>query len=378
MKPAMLLDRIMHWQRLLDRAVGTRPTGAAKTNHLSTGDGRTSEFPGVQKVSQELIDTLQDFLKDQASFPSQNGRSPVSKQLLLPAPPSKDPGSSSVQQEAYEQYGTPDRFSSEYGSQCTSLEDLMSDTGTSPSRSAETYSEYSDQQYDKQSRLEDFNSISDASSTSSLPSLDQSRKPSMELVIFDGGEQEDQQGQGTSDSFDGLKNCWELVLFETTNKQEQTPPQLPNGRSESSVPPHQCNPFLDDIPPVVPLTSTNSNPTFTSNNNQANFADFHTVPPTFSAQNPNQDTTAPYFSSQSSAETNMAPTFCGQNLDWPSTTTTFSPRNQILAPTFSAHNPSPPTISPTFSTQSSTETNAAPTFPSHLLDYFSRTKTVSP
>ncbi|VFQ89450.1 unnamed protein product [Cuscuta campestris] len=34
MKPAMLLDRIGHWQRLLERAIATRPTGPAKANRL--------------------------------------------------------------------------------------------------------------------------------------------------------------------------------------------------------------------------------------------------------------------------------------------------------------------------------------------------------
>ncbi|KAJ7964797.1 clathrin coat assembly protein AP180 [Quillaja saponaria] len=479
MKPAMLLDRIMYWQRLLERAVGTRPTGAAKTNRLvqislyaivqesfdlyrdisgglallldsffhlqytscvnafqacvksskqfdqlcdfytlckSIGVGRTSEYPSVQKVSQELIETLQEFLKDQSSFPAQNGRSPVSNHLLLPAPPSKDPGSSSGQQDAYnEQFGTPDRFSSEYGSQCTSLEDLMSVTeaGTSPSRSAETYSEYSEL-YDKQSRLEDFNSTNDAASTDSLPPPDQARKPSLELVIFEGWDQEDQQMQGTSDSFDGLKDCWDLVLVETTNKPEQTPnggfepSTMGNLYDQSSVSPHQYNPFLDDIPQVTPPTTTNTNPTFTTTGNQANFADFfgeaptsQTAAPTFSAQNPNQATVAPTFSaqtetngaltfrshnldnlsttttfnprnqvmvptfsSQSSAEINVAPTFHRQNLDNLSTTT-FSPRNQILeriAPTFFAQNLDETMVAPTFSARSSTETNVAPTF----------------
>uniref|UniRef100_A0A164ZJK2 ENTH domain-containing protein n=1 Tax=Daucus carota subsp. sativus TaxID=79200 RepID=A0A164ZJK2_DAUCS len=34
MKPPVLLDRITNWQRLLDRAIGTRPTGVASTNRL--------------------------------------------------------------------------------------------------------------------------------------------------------------------------------------------------------------------------------------------------------------------------------------------------------------------------------------------------------
>ncbi|KAL2927450.1 hypothetical protein RDABS01_019781 [Bienertia sinuspersici] len=135
MKPSVLLDRIIHWQKLLDRAIATQPTGAAKTNQLvqiclytivqetfelyrdisdglallldsffhlqynncvsafqtcvkaskqfeelcafydlckSVGIGRTSEYPSVQRVSEELIETLQEFLKDQSSFPGTN------------------------------------------------------------------------------------------------------------------------------------------------------------------------------------------------------------------------------------------------------------------------------------------------------------------
>lgn len=34
MKPVMLLDKISYWQRLIERAIATRPTGAAKTNRL--------------------------------------------------------------------------------------------------------------------------------------------------------------------------------------------------------------------------------------------------------------------------------------------------------------------------------------------------------
>ncbi|KAF2292318.1 hypothetical protein GH714_019033 [Hevea brasiliensis] len=164
MKPSLLLDKISFWQRLLDRAIATRPTGAAKTNKLvqcslyavvqesfdlyrdisdglallldsffhlqyqscvsafqscvkatkqfeelcsfydlckSIGVGRTSEYPSVQKISEELIETLQEFLKDQASFPT-HIRSPSN--FLLPAPPSQDPSSSSDRFEACDQY----------------------------------------------------------------------------------------------------------------------------------------------------------------------------------------------------------------------------------------------------------------------------------
>ncbi|KAK8611648.1 hypothetical protein V6N13_131694 [Hibiscus sabdariffa] len=146
MKPPMLLDRILYWQRLLDRAIATRPTGAAKNNRLvqvslyailwesfdlyrdisdglgllldsffhlqhqscinvfeycvkatkqfeelssfydyckELGIGKTSEYPRVQQISEELMETLQEFLKDQASFPSHNS-------CCLPFPPPAD------------------------------------------------------------------------------------------------------------------------------------------------------------------------------------------------------------------------------------------------------------------------------------------------
>ncbi|KAK9284509.1 hypothetical protein L1049_023683 [Liquidambar formosana] len=230
MKPAMLLDRMSYWLRLLDRAVATRPTGPAKRNRLvqislyaivresfdlyrdisdglallldsffhlqyqccvnafqtcvkaskqfeelcsfyalckSIGVGRTSEYPSVQKISEELIETLQEFLKDQSSFPA-NGRSPPSRHLLLPAPPSssstsKEPGSSSDRCESCEasEISEPmDKFSertSEIGSQ-PSLEELISATmeaGTSPFASG-NLEPYTDQ-FDKHSQQEGSN-----------------------------------------------------------------------------------------------------------------------------------------------------------------------------------------------------------------------------
>ncbi|KAF8106474.1 hypothetical protein N665_0139s0064 [Sinapis alba] len=179
MKPVMLLDKITFWQRLLDRAIATRPTGDAKSNKLvkmslyavaqesfdlyrdisdglallldsffhlqyqscmhafqacvraskqfeeltgfydlckSIGVGRTSEYPSVQKISLELLETLQEFLKDQSSFPASVG--------VYPSPNSLLPSSSPDTSERYWECGS---FRS------TSLEDLMSrtDAGTS-------------------------------------------------------------------------------------------------------------------------------------------------------------------------------------------------------------------------------------------------------
>ncbi|KAL5729815.1 hypothetical protein ACHQM5_002712 [Ranunculus cassubicifolius] len=190
MKPAVLIDRIKHWQELLDKAIGTRPTGAAKTNRLvqislhgivrETFDlyrdisdglallldsffhlpyqtcvdafqacvrsskqfeelssfyifckencvGRSSEYPSIQNISQELMETLNEFLKDKSPFQE---RPPLrSEQLQLPPPPPRRPRPTRrgrditvvVRVEPHERH--------------MSLEDLISSTepGTSPS-----------------------------------------------------------------------------------------------------------------------------------------------------------------------------------------------------------------------------------------------------
>ncbi|KAJ4914930.1 Clathrin coat assembly protein AP180 [Raphanus sativus] len=182
MKPVMLLDKITYWQRLLDRAVATRPTGDAKSNKLvrmslyavaqesfdlyrdisdglallldsffhlqyqscvhafqacvraskqfeelngfydlckSIGVGRTSEYPSFQKISSELLETLQEFLKDQSSFPSPSGLLPPAQSTVSSSPDTS---------ERYWDCVGGSSFRS------TSLEDLMSrtdDAGTS-------------------------------------------------------------------------------------------------------------------------------------------------------------------------------------------------------------------------------------------------------
>lgn len=196
MKPVMLLDKITYWQRLLDRAIATRPTGDAKSNKLvkmslyavvqesfdlyrdisdglailldsffhlqyqscmhafqacvraskqfeelngfydlckSNGVGRTSEYPSIQKISLELLETLQEFLKDQSSFPASTGMYPSPNSLLPPPHSSKDSTVSSSLDFGDSTIDTSERYS-DYGSfRSTSLEDLMSRTeaGTS-------------------------------------------------------------------------------------------------------------------------------------------------------------------------------------------------------------------------------------------------------
>ncbi|CAN8295538.1 unnamed protein product [Cochlearia groenlandica] len=195
MKPVMILDKITYWQRLLDRAIMMRPTGEAESNKLvktslyavvqesfdlyrdisdglsllldsffhlqyqscihafqasvraskqfeklnefydlckSNGVGRTSEYPSIQNISLELLETLQEFLKDHSSFPASSGMYPSPNSLLLPPPPSSKDSTVSSSLD----FGDPSvdisERSSDYGSfRSTSLEDLMSKAGTS-------------------------------------------------------------------------------------------------------------------------------------------------------------------------------------------------------------------------------------------------------
>jgi hypothetical protein len=142
----LLLEKLPVLQQLLERLLGCRPTGAAKTNSLvqialypvvkesfqlyadisegttmllegffemehhesvkafeiysrsaSQGDelqkfyelckkygvGRSSEYPTVQKISQEIIHTMEDFLKTRKPSNSQRSKSPEPQPLQL-------------------------------------------------------------------------------------------------------------------------------------------------------------------------------------------------------------------------------------------------------------------------------------------------------
>ncbi|KAG1334290.1 clathrin coat assembly protein AP180 [Cocos nucifera] len=148
MKLPLILDRIAHWQRLLARAVATRPTGPARTNRLvqislydvvresfdlyhdisdglsllldnffhlelpacretfractkaakqfeeldsfysickKVGIGRSSEYPSVRMISKGLLRTLEEFLKDHENS-SSNGKLRSPPKLSIPAP----------------------------------------------------------------------------------------------------------------------------------------------------------------------------------------------------------------------------------------------------------------------------------------------------
>ncbi|XP_028773834.1 clathrin coat assembly protein AP180-like [Neltuma alba] len=352
MKPSMLLDKITFCQRLLDRAMGTRPTGEAKTNHLvqislyavvqetfdlyrdisnglsvildsffklpykacvsafqacvksckqfdelsdfysfclSIGVGRSSEYPKVQKISEELMETLQEFLKDQAtsstninlsdhnhhraqSSSSSSQYSPLSKHLFVSALRE----SSGVHFEGYERYGTPESSfktaSENASSHCTSLEDLMiaTDAGILTPRRFEI--DYGDDQEDeKQSDKNDDSSSAYEPCSNHSYTNDQATGSSLDLVSLD-----DVQNEGDKEKHENIfvsnnntngnvsQDCWELVFAETATSTttEKAPADYNNAivsllnQSDSVVPHQQYNPFLElDDTTVSPFTN---------------------------------------------------------------------------------------------------------------------------
>ncbi|KAK4437387.1 Clathrin coat assembly protein [Sesamum alatum] len=326
MKPAMLLDKMSYWQRLLERAIATRPTGAAKTNHLilislhaivqesfdlykdisdglalvldsffhlqyqncvtafqtcvkavkqfeelsafyalckSIGVGRSSEYPCVQVISEELIETLQEFLKDQSSFPCIT--KPTNRLAILP-PPSPNDGTTSSQHS----YGgqsdfspTTDGFSdmtSEFGSQSTSLEDLITatETWTGPAISIdlETYSA---------SERDDGFELQDTGSSRSLP-VSASIADLISLDDWAGDEkeeqdhQQDQHEQKQKPSLDSLESKnWELMLAETMSSSPSSSSRQPFSDNNTSTfnAFQEQPPAMDGNPSTAPTTPTN-------------------------------------------------------------------------------------------------------------------------
>ncbi|CAI9784420.1 unnamed protein product [Fraxinus pennsylvanica] len=294
MKPAMLIDRISYWQRLLERAIATRPTGAAKMNRLvkiclyaivqesfdlykdisdglsllldsffhlqyqncisafqtcvkaakqfeelnafynlckSMGIGRTSEYPSIQAISEELIETLQEFLKDQSSF-LKNSMSPNRPLPLLGPPANADQKFGWLDSYGgWTEYTTAtDRLykrTSKYSSQGTSLEDLISatETGKSPSISIdlEAYSG----QFEKRTQHDEAFGVSESGSTHSLPvsnsmadlvSLDDWSDPDKKNREQD---QEQEQKPKASESTSIIE--WEMVIAETLSASPHVP-----------------------------------------------------------------------------------------------------------------------------------------------------------
>ncbi|CAH9130469.1 unnamed protein product [Cuscuta epithymum] len=317
MKPTMLLDRIGHWQRLLERAIGTRPTGAAKANRLvqialyavveesfdlyrditdglaiiidgfsklehqsgviafqtclraarqcdelaefygvckSLGVGRTSEYPCIQRFSGELIESLQQYLKDNSSF--QKNHTPS---FLLPPKPTSSRASHGGQSEL----SAATDGSSETGSVATSLEDLLCATlttaGKNPAISIdlEAYSHRDEKNF----------KLSESGSTKSLPASNSFA----DLLSLDDWDEDGEtrpaeetapatNNAGTDSEQSNGAMGWELVLFETP-PQEAAPAGGNNfeglfgGPVSSSLPPHHhyYNPFLqDELFPTFP------------------------------------------------------------------------------------------------------------------------------
>ncbi|KAL0307043.1 UNVERIFIED_CONTAM: Clathrin coat assembly protein [Sesamum radiatum] len=264
MKPAMLLDKMSYWQRLLERAIATRPTGAAKTNNLVLISlvGRSSEYPSVQVISEELIETLQEFLKDQSSFPCIT--KPTNRLAILSTTSSND-GTTSSQHS----YGgqsdlspTTDGFSdmtSEFGSQSTSLEDLITatETWTGPAISIdlETYSA---------SERDDGFELQDTGSSRSLP-VSASIADLISLDDWAGDEkeeqdhQQDQQEQKQKASLDPSESKnWELMLAETISSPSSSLRQPFSDNNTNTFNAFQeQSPARDGNPSISPSTPTN-------------------------------------------------------------------------------------------------------------------------
>ncbi|XP_074364811.1 clathrin coat assembly protein AP180-like [Apium graveolens] len=290
MKPPVLLDRITFWQRLLDKAIGTRPTGAASTNRLvlislyaivqesfdlykdiserltllidgffhleyhlcvgafeacvkaskqnqelrdyysyclSLGVGRSSEYPSIQTISQELIETLQEYLKDQSSFPA-FPRSP--RRLALPPPrpsnssrlKSYDSYDGHSRRRSYDSYDRQSEFA-EYSTSRFSrgytksrsrrtLEELLNAAETATrQRNSIDLEAYNTDQFDDQTQQYHTLRPSDAGSTQSLPTL-YAMPDLLSLDDWPDQAQEPQPEQQQSQS--NIATGWELVLSE--------------------------------------------------------------------------------------------------------------------------------------------------------------------
>ncbi|KAH6834188.1 hypothetical protein C2S53_019981 [Perilla frutescens var. hirtella] len=262
MKPAMLLDRITYWQRLLDRAIATRPTGAARINclvqtclyaivqesfdlykdisdglslildsffHLqfqncvnafhacakaakqfkelnnfyslckSIGIGRSSEYPSVQTISTDLIQALQEFLNNQSSFPA------TTKPTM----------------EREKQMERERSLSPQY----TSLEDLIKATATGatmrPAISIDLEA-YVEPQRDEAFAIE----------TASMRSLPVTNSMVDLISLWDGSELDDREQQPQQDKHQQhlidswQSDNWELVLAETLSMSSASPAPL--------------------------------------------------------------------------------------------------------------------------------------------------------
>ncbi|XP_010270043.1 PREDICTED: clathrin coat assembly protein AP180 [Nelumbo nucifera] len=315
-----LLEKISCWQRLLDRAMATRPTGAAKNNRLvqiclysvvlesfdlyrdisdglailldgffhlqyescvnafqtcvkaskqfeelsafyylckGLNIGRTSEYPSVHKLSDELIDTLREFLKDQASFPTaNNGKAepPQNPQLLLRAfstsmtssEPCEGGGEASQQSDQpAETMSSEERYwGSEMEPQPSSSDPDADVGGTSPSVDMDQ------EQFERESDLMDMNERG----TSSPPLF----SSDLDLLFNDQPQQEEEQQPSVSglelDVKEDSKEGWELVLTQSAKdiSSKQTGGEVDHlsvidNLYDQHNYPNYNNPFLQDM-----------------------------------------------------------------------------------------------------------------------------------
>ncbi|KAK9133204.1 hypothetical protein Scep_012732 [Stephania cephalantha] len=309
MKPAMLLDRMFYWQRLLDRAVATQPTGAAKANRLvqislyaivhetydlyrdvsgglgllldsffhlqyqscvdafnacvkaskqfeelgkfytlckGIGVGRMSEYPSVRTISQELLDTLGEFLKDQNAIPntstsnSQEGSEMRSK---------RSPGGTKTCLEdlmSGPNGGTDSMIDKDQGSleeeqpPCV-VEDLI-DVSSPPgsTRTSSTSIDYNEQNLEHP--LHDLICISigdgegGATTSSTSPGLVAHQSNISSLSTLDLGllfDDQEQRASSVSGSDYGGREGWELMLVEN-NASDATNPANNNDNNNNA------------------------------------------------------------------------------------------------------------------------------------------------
>ncbi|CAI0460189.1 unnamed protein product [Linum tenue] len=319
MKPPVLLDHIFYWQKLLDRVMATRPTGAAESNRLvhiclyaivqesfdlykdiydglallvdsffhlphqscattfqacvramkqfeelssfynfckSMGVGRASEYPNIKKISGELIGTLQEFLRDQASFPTVAGGGPS---------PSRRP-------EGEEEEVVAEGISSRTR-QLSSLEDLMGLAGMEDQEVESPMSSENKDMIDAGKDIESSSSFSFDQGTRNTKG-----SSALDLLSLDDWDLEDLKLDNEK-ALENSNSGWEIVPVEL-EKQPST--EIPigffdlNGSENSGssiglefgisattsnqVPNHHYNPFLEDLDVQLPHIETESKP----------------------------------------------------------------------------------------------------------------------
>lgn len=325
MKPSMLLDKMSYWQRLLDRAIATRPTGSAKSNRLvhvalyailqesfdlyrdiseglslildsffhlqyqncviafqtcmkavkqseevssffslckSLGVGRISEYPSMQVISEELIESLQEFLKDQSSFQSSNSLKPVVVNQVAAPAPALIVRTRSVRKDSYGGQSdfsvTTDGYSddgSEIESQGASLEELISAAGTwkSPAISIDL------EAYNSSFKPDDAFGVSDTGSSRSLPvtsSADMMSLDDWSSEEDDDEEDEDRYRRRIAEKrkakFASLSSKnWETVLAETASSlSTPTPLSVNNANTFCAFP--ETSPAASESSSAVP------------------------------------------------------------------------------------------------------------------------------